>query len=937
MAQFYFLICLKKSLYLIIFLLLFIMITSNFAGGFGSNHSVESVYQINANSKEEPNDIISIKEDSMASFLKGKKFYFSKNYSEAFKAFNKSLSLIEKVKPRDKSEAEIWLYYGLSQLRLGHASEAIGSFDKATTNDPGLANAWINLISAQRLIGSKNYSEISLIYKNAINNTTGVSEKYNLMMDYGNYTLVNTDYNESIKIFSDATNLTNSSLSLPIFLEGVSLYNLSSYHDALCAFNKSLTIERGKPINVDLADKRWYLIGLSQYKLGRYVEADLSLDKAIKNLSKARLDKALILQKLGKNQEALNVLYKGGNITKDEYYYYLALKSYTNKNSTDADKIPEYINKSGRMKEKFLPNFLEGKYMEMINSTEALRIYEKILSNSNISDKLSYEELPWLRKAYLLMYMINKSANQSTNKKYIDGSIDSFQKALEIDPNNRDAWRSLGMVQFLMHDYSSSLDSFNKSKIYERDVLFFEGLAYKNLSENGSAIETFDKILKNNSRDLSAWNEKISMLSDGSIKKSIAMGIEKGIGNEENYVNLMAVSLIVAIITLLYYIRKRRTYSPVKKILFIDVIYISTFSYGMYLFNIIAPTATFIIFAVSLITVFIFISILLDDTSLSWRKNAEWAFKWFESDLLFSYRKVDVIFIFTIASSLVFIFASFILQKIYADDNMAYAILRFFSLLFIISSILITTKPFMNLLKSDNLERDTRDLIFFAHLGYLCLLSPYISLILWINGLYNLNTNIDILNTNVKSVMSLGQGTNLLYILSMFLLITLTLLFPYIIGETRNKKWTESLLEKRIYWLEKILDVLDYPERSDRIQTLTVISKDIETYEKEIFGEFDPRKNYIDFLKNLNDKIKLIISKFEELREDKLGLAKIADSYSEKIRSRKEEIRSVLDDEKKIKSHFYIYASLFISTILLAIVNQLISMVMSSFNLSQPP
>jgi len=56
-------------------------------------------------------------------------------------------------------------------------------------------------------------------------------------------------------------------------------------------------------------------------------------------------------------------------------------------------------------------------------------------------------------------------------------------------------------------------------------------------------------------------------------------------------------------------------------------------------------------------------------------------------------------------------------------------------------------------------------------------------------------------------------------------------------------------------------------------------------------------------------------------------MTRIAGLYSEKIRSRKGEVSIALDNEKKAKSHFYIYASLFISTILIAIINQLVKIV----------
>jgi tetratricopeptide (TPR) repeat protein len=820
------------------------------------------------------------------------------------------------------------------QLLINNPVEALPFLNNVLDNNKSLVEAWLKKASIEET-STSNDTAILKIYDDAINynNNSPI-----LWKAKGKYLLKIKNYNESIKSLKNSINLSEKD-NESWFLYGKDLYYLGNYSGALYAFDKARNLlnETKFQEKMTLAKILFYY-GLAQHELGRYDEAIKSLEvpannSTCENYADARKWKAFILKKLGRSNsyEVLNV-----KETLAEFYYKRAFDNFYNDNYTDSNttKIYNDINESKEFPSQINPDdfsirFLEGRYLERMNkSNEALKIYNEILNNSAIyksknkylvydtitPDKFFYNELPYLRRAYILR-----------NLGRLNDSILSFRAALHIDPNNDAARITTGIIQFQQRDYSASLDSFGNCTTYDRDATFYKGYALKNLSKEDEAFKAFDQIIQNNRSDRSAWGELIALIPNDSPKKSIALKIRNSIDyKREDIIHLLLICCIFPLFFLILYFYYRKRFSPIIKIMFINIVNLFTFSCGMYLSAIVTPTIPFIIFILSIIVIILFIEIILDETSSSWRKNADWAFKWFESTLLFSLRRVDGVFLAMIMVAFALVF-TFIWSLVNHDLNLAYTSIQSTSTFLIMINITITIIPFINLLKSENLERDTRDLIFFGHLGYLCLLSPYISLILGINGLTILNYNDVYFNT------PLGQDTPLLYILIMFMLITITLLFPYVIGETRNKRWTESLLEERMNYLENLLDVLDYPERSDRIKKLAVISEKIdETYKKETFGEFDPREKYKIYLENLNDIVKLLVIKFGELKNNESELAKLADSYSEKMRSRKEEIGRVLDDEKKTKSHFYIYASLFISTIMLAIVNRLIQTISSA-------
>jgi tetratricopeptide (TPR) repeat protein len=963
---------------IVLFILIIMLITFSFNGFGYDNTTTKKINNYNSSREKELLNNIDFNEGNNYKywFIIGKDCYNSKNYSCAIAALNKSLFIIEQKKLTvNKSElAEIWYYSGLSQDSI-EDSKALLSFNNAINNNTSLIDAWQKKASIETKMG-KNYTYILSIYNKSIDYNKNSSI---LLEAKGEYLLKSKNYNESIKFLEELIKNNNLSKNYTLWLlYGKALYFTQKYSDALNAFDnskkffyksKNETGLMGEWIQPEDTTKKFFdeisfYSGLSQHGIGNYAAAIESFNTPANDSNYIHYEdalkwKAFISRSLGNNDsyKILDVANRSINPEIDrEFHYYKAKDKFYSLNLTDnnnANQIRNNINESinNLTNPGFSFLFLKARYLERINkSDEAIELYNKIannysdvfirsnkelIENAATPDKYFYEDLPYLRIAYI-----------QNNLKHFNESKLAFEKVLFLDPNNNAARIALGNIQYQQGEYASAVNTFNNSTIYTREATMGKGYALKKQNKTNEAIRAFNQILLKNRHDKSAWDEKIGLLPNKSIEKSIAIEMKKStdyykISQMLLQPHILVVILISLAFIIIYFYKIRRT-SPAIKIFYINIFNFYTFSSCLYLSAIVAPTIPYFIFILSVVIIYLFIGIILDETSSSWRETAKWAFNWFEIPIKIPIRRpkgmsqskeeagkaflrVDGIFIIAIIISFILMYVSILNIINYHDDNLAYTILQYASIGLILFNLALTVIPFLNLLKSTNLERDARDLIFFGYLGYLCLLSAYISLALWINEQ-------KFLNNNIYSITIFSKEYSLAYILIMYTLILLSLLFPYIIGDTRNKRMIESQLEKKIQNLNVLLDVLDYPERSDHMEKLNKISNDIS---KEIdpleYSTFDPRKDYADFLKNYNEVIKSLIIKFEDLKGNQSELMDLSSSFAKRIRSRKEEIKAILDDEKKSKSHLYIYASLFISSLFLAIVNQLVKVISSSF------
>ncbi|MEW6468142.1 MAG: tetratricopeptide repeat protein [Bacteroidota bacterium] len=94
---------------------------------------------------------------------------------------------------------------------------------------------------------------------------------------------------------------------------------------------------------------------------------------------------------------------------------------------------------------------------------------------------------------------VSMAHNNLANAYFEEGKSDSarahYQRALELDPNNRDAWYNLGAVYFQKKEYARATESFRKSTALnpsDAGAWMALGLSYNGLNQYSEAEKSFD-------------------------------------------------------------------------------------------------------------------------------------------------------------------------------------------------------------------------------------------------------------------------------------------------------------------------------------------------------------------------------------------------------------------------------------------------------------
>lgn len=106
------------------------------------------------------------------------------------------------------------------------------------------------------------------------------------------------------------------------------------------------------------------------------------------------------------------------------------------------------------------------------------------------------------------------------NQGNYSGSINAFNKVIELDPNNSNAWSAKGAVLAKKKNYNEAIKAFEKVlELNPGDelTLFIEGGIYYRLGKNEAALRALNKALKLNPDYNDAENLKNEILA--SMKK----------------------------------------------------------------------------------------------------------------------------------------------------------------------------------------------------------------------------------------------------------------------------------------------------------------------------------------------------------------------------------------------------------------------------------
>lgn len=233
-------------------------------------------------------------------------------------------------------------------------------------------------------------------------------------------------------------------------------------------------------------------------------------------------------------------------------------------------------------------------------------------------------------------------------------------------------------------------------------------------------------------------------------------------------------------------------------------------------------------------------------------------------------------------------------------------------------TIFIMVLVFLN----ENTNNDTRTASFVSLLGGLFQLGIYVGILFWSFDIQGSGATIGFGNLNVTFTPVL-----VIILTAYFFLLVL---LPYLIGSQKSKRWRQRLLEKRAAWLQKLLDILEFPTGSSygaklnelqanlQAEKVTFVERDqilglgvkidqspevekgpIERVYQNIRG-VDPRINYLDWLVEFLRKLDEIIVDLNQENSEE-AKEKAAQAWALAYRNRKAELAKDMETVAQIR------------------------------------
>jgi tetratricopeptide (TPR) repeat protein len=258
----------------------------------------------------------------------------------------------------------------------------------------------------------------------------------------------------------------------------------------------------------------WYYLGIGYFNLQKYDQSFEALSEATNFFPEhvnAWIQKGIVLQKLGRDEEALETFDEALLIVREEGPFkedVLALKREANflkgigldyeENFEQAKSLSREVREKGKIEEKILVyRGLSlrrlGKIKDAIKSIEAANsIQQNKSKNFNIKGIKFY------------------------NRGNLRGAKAKFIEAAEEDNNFSEAWNNLALIFYYENKYDAALKNFKKAiKInQEADWAWNNiGVVLQKMGEHKAALKAYNHALKINSFNQNAWYHKIIVLS----------------------------------------------------------------------------------------------------------------------------------------------------------------------------------------------------------------------------------------------------------------------------------------------------------------------------------------------------------------------------------------------------------------------------------------
>lgn len=536
-------------------------------------------------------------------------------------------------------------------------------------------------------------------------------------------------------------------------------------------------------------------------------------------------------------------------------------------------------------------------------------------------------------------------------------ALNCYEKALELEQDSSNRAKILnekGLAYYELKQYYNATNSYNKSLEFDADnKTRMTSLNNRGFSMNWSgryneAIESYDKALdlvdqneftsKNNA--IIILNNKGNALKQLNRTAEAAMVYSKAneldMGPQKKSGIFIAFLLLYSVLASAGYVLYRRCKPPITAVMlsanllgFLAVIWIFSSLFDpalIWQLLLVAP-----VMAIIAGTLWSFLGLPKDP----WKTQIILTFRDFERERVFTTGMIKATGL--VAAIGYLILASFFYFRINMDSEKFMADFLGFALLVItLTGLFVALPPIVGALLSENLDRDSRDILQIILFSYLGIVFFYLLLILWsfqIGGLCL--HNIGDVGTSGGISLNISPaflGTAMSLLLFAFLL-------PYISGWMRAKRHAEMLLQREISWIDRLLNVLEFPTPSLYVQKLGKVLSDIgedktvsdldddeislTTLREHGLHLVDPRLRYEVFLGDLQDRIKENIQQFEELKDDEETLMKRAQIYAEAYRIRKDEIIGSVDKESNIKPKLLIVLIFVLAPILTQILSML--------------
>jgi tetratricopeptide (TPR) repeat protein len=422
--------------------------------------------------------------------ISGQSSSYVELYNLAIECYNKALAI-------NPNKAEFWYRKGSLLENLDKSNgltihdEAIECYTKALEIRPDYAEAYYS--KGQALNDSEKYEEAIKCFDEALK--------------------IKPSYEEAIKVKGVAYEKQKEKEASLIIREALEYISNGDYENANTSFDKAISVNPNYAV-------AYYYKGDLYFKKREYKQAIDYHDKALK-INPDYIDvikqKGLALFELKEYEQAVTCFDKALHIKSDQSIVEFKEKAIRNLQEIeelkkgislyDLDKYDEALICFNRSLEANSKNtqtlYYKGRALaHQSQFNEAISCFDEALKINPIYDEaLKAKELAIKeQRQKKISLLVEEGLQYSKNNNYLN-AIDSFDKAIKLDPKNYIPYYYKGEVLFKRQEYNEAIECYSKALEIKPDyaeAYYIKGLAFSDLGKHKEAISCFDEALKIN-------------------------------------------------------------------------------------------------------------------------------------------------------------------------------------------------------------------------------------------------------------------------------------------------------------------------------------------------------------------------------------------------------------------------------------------------------